>query len=242
MTPSSTPAGSTPSWTPCPRPTPAPSGADCLFADGSLQEAGQILWADGSTSCVGRDLPPEARAYEWARRVDYSRPPRSWSARRPGTPWGASTSRSSRPTARTSTSAYGSPTGAERVVRAASVVCHLESRSTSFRYKRFLIERNRAGLVFGGRMFLPSGSLRRPASPWPAPGPSAGHGPPRSVVDRRRPDSCSRSRCGVPTHVRRRGPDLTFWRFHVAIYPTHARWAMPRRWARGRRRRARAVG
>ena len=120
-----------------------------MFADGSLQEAGQILWADGSTSCVGHDLPPEARANEWARRVDYC-------------------SASSLMVRKATWDALGGldesffPAYCEDVdlcLRIAdggqsvwyeptSVVCHLESRSTSFRYKRFLIERNRAELVF----------------------------------------------------------------------------------------------
>ncbi len=46
-------------------------GSRLLHLDGTLQEAGQVLWADGSTSCVGRDAPPSAHAFEWARRVDY---------------------------------------------------------------------------------------------------------------------------------------------------------------------------
>ena len=53
------------------RPQVGAVGSRLLHSDGSLQEAGQVIWNDGSTACVGRDLPEENHAYEWARRVDY---------------------------------------------------------------------------------------------------------------------------------------------------------------------------
>ena len=53
------------------RPLIGAVGSRLLHQDGSLQEAGQVVWSDGSTSCVGRNAPPSAHAYEWARRVDY---------------------------------------------------------------------------------------------------------------------------------------------------------------------------
>src|SRR5580658_8714975 len=53
------------------RPRVGAVGSRLLHADGSLQEAGQVLWSDGSTTGVGRDAPAQLHAYEWARRVDY---------------------------------------------------------------------------------------------------------------------------------------------------------------------------
>ena len=41
------------------RPRIGAVGSRLLHPDGTLQEAGQILWSDGSTSCVGRDAPAD---------------------------------------------------------------------------------------------------------------------------------------------------------------------------------------
>lgn len=47
-------------------------GSRILFGDGSLQEAGGVLWNDGTTAHVGRDLPIGTTAYSTPREVDYS--------------------------------------------------------------------------------------------------------------------------------------------------------------------------
>jgi GT2 family glycosyltransferase len=46
-------------------------GSRILSADGSLQEAGSVLWNDGWAVHVGAGLPPEARAFAYVRDVDY---------------------------------------------------------------------------------------------------------------------------------------------------------------------------
>jgi GT2 family glycosyltransferase len=46
-------------------------GSRLLDPDGTLQEAGSILWSDASTHQVGRGLPPGTRAYDSVRDVDY---------------------------------------------------------------------------------------------------------------------------------------------------------------------------
>jgi hypothetical protein len=42
-----------------------------FFPDGRIQEAGTVIWADGSTLPVGRELPGEARSWHFVRKVDY---------------------------------------------------------------------------------------------------------------------------------------------------------------------------
>ncbi len=46
-------------------------GSRLLDLDGTLQEAGSILWSDGGTHHVGRGLPPGSTAYDRVRDVDY---------------------------------------------------------------------------------------------------------------------------------------------------------------------------
>ncbi|HYA00338.1 MAG TPA: glycosyltransferase family 2 protein, partial [Candidatus Binatia bacterium] len=46
-------------------------GSRLLDPDGTLQEAGSILWSDGSTQPVGRGLPAGNTKYERVRDVDY---------------------------------------------------------------------------------------------------------------------------------------------------------------------------
>ena len=52
-------------------PEVAAVGSRILFPDGSLQEAGSILWNDGSTAPIGRGLPADTQAYLYRRHVDY---------------------------------------------------------------------------------------------------------------------------------------------------------------------------
>jgi GT2 family glycosyltransferase len=47
-------------------------GARILSVDGTLQEAGSVLWRDGSTAHVGEGLPPESGAYQEPRDVDWA--------------------------------------------------------------------------------------------------------------------------------------------------------------------------
>lgn len=46
-------------------------GGLLVFPDGRQQEAGSVLWSDGWTSGVGRDLAGDDRRYLYERRVDY---------------------------------------------------------------------------------------------------------------------------------------------------------------------------
>ena len=46
-------------------------GSAVLFPDGRLQEAGSIIWSDGSTTPVGRGAPSLAPEYDFVRDVDY---------------------------------------------------------------------------------------------------------------------------------------------------------------------------
>jgi GT2 family glycosyltransferase len=47
-------------------------GSCILAEDGTLQEAGSVIWADGSATHVGAGLSPDATAYRKARDVDYA--------------------------------------------------------------------------------------------------------------------------------------------------------------------------
>jgi hypothetical protein len=47
-------------------------GSRILAVDGTLQEAGSVLWRDGSAAHVGEGLPPESNAYQEPRYVDYA--------------------------------------------------------------------------------------------------------------------------------------------------------------------------
>jgi GT2 family glycosyltransferase len=47
-------------------------GARIVSGDGTLQEAGSVLWRDGSTTHVGDGLPPDSAAFQESRDVDYA--------------------------------------------------------------------------------------------------------------------------------------------------------------------------
>jgi GT2 family glycosyltransferase len=47
-------------------------GPTILWPDGSLQEAGSVLWSDGWAAHVGASFPPGSTAYDYVRYVDYS--------------------------------------------------------------------------------------------------------------------------------------------------------------------------
>ena len=47
-------------------------GSRIVSVDGTLQEAGSVIWRDGSASHVGRGIPRDSGAYPEARWVDYS--------------------------------------------------------------------------------------------------------------------------------------------------------------------------
>jgi len=47
-------------------------GSRILLPDGTLQEAGSVIWSDGSSIGVGRGLPRGSRRYDYLREVDYA--------------------------------------------------------------------------------------------------------------------------------------------------------------------------
>jgi GT2 family glycosyltransferase len=47
-------------------------GSTMLFPDGTIQEAGSVLWDDASTLTVGRGLPGASRRFDYERRVDFT--------------------------------------------------------------------------------------------------------------------------------------------------------------------------
>ncbi len=53
-------------------PEAAAVGSRILFPDGRVQEAGSVLFEDGSTAPVGRGLPAGSGAYGFRRRVDFT--------------------------------------------------------------------------------------------------------------------------------------------------------------------------
>ena len=54
------------------RPLSGAVGSTMLFPDGTIQEAGSILWHDGSTLTVGRGLAGDSRRYDFERQVDFA--------------------------------------------------------------------------------------------------------------------------------------------------------------------------
>lgn len=123
-------------------------GSRMTFTDGTLHEAGQIVWRDGSTTAVGRGLPGETRRWRYLRQVDYC-------------------SAASLLVRRSAWLAVGGmdpgfhpgycedvdlcfsiqETGARILYEPQSVVCHHEGSSFDSLWRDFLMERNRSRLV-----------------------------------------------------------------------------------------------
>ena len=53
------------------RPDAGAAGSKLLFPDGSLQEAGGVIWADGTGANIGRGDDPARPVYNYVREVDY---------------------------------------------------------------------------------------------------------------------------------------------------------------------------
>ena len=54
------------------RPDAGAVGGSVLFPDGRIQEAGSVIWNDGSTMPVGRNTDRESLTWHFVRRVDYA--------------------------------------------------------------------------------------------------------------------------------------------------------------------------
>lgn len=83
-------------------------GSRMYFPDGSLQEAGSIVWSDGTTQSVGCDLPVGTRQWLWTRQVDYCSGGSLLVRRSTWDRLGGLTTATFPPTTRTSTCAFGS--------------------------------------------------------------------------------------------------------------------------------------
>ena len=81
-------------------------GSRILAVDGTLQEAGSVLWRDGSAAHVGEGLPPGPMPISSPGTWTTPPPMACWSPAGPGTPWAGSTSGSLPPTSRMSTCAW----------------------------------------------------------------------------------------------------------------------------------------
>jgi hypothetical protein len=123
-------------------------GGRIRFADGLLQEAGGIIWSDGTTAHVGRDLPAGDPSYLVARDVDYC------SAN------GLLVTRSAWEAADGFDESYYPAyyedvdlcmtlrrLGLRTVYEPTATLRHLETQSSSSSYRRFLMDRNRATFV-----------------------------------------------------------------------------------------------
>lgn len=131
------------------RPRAAAVGSTTLFPDGSIQEAGSVVWSDGSSVKVGRGLPGTSRAFDYERRVDHCSGT-SLLVRK--TSWDAIGGMD----AERYFPAYYEDTdfclrlierGEQVWYQPRSYVRHLESASTNSLYRDFLFERNRAAFV-----------------------------------------------------------------------------------------------
>ncbi len=128
------------------RPNAAAVGSTTLFPDGTIQEAGSLIWADGSTVKVGRNLSGDDRSYDFERRVEHCSGT-SLLVRR------SSWNKIDGMAADAYYPAYYEDTdfclrlieaGEEVWYQPRSYISHLESASTNSLYRSFLFEKNQA--------------------------------------------------------------------------------------------------
>jgi GT2 family glycosyltransferase len=123
-------------------------GCRILSADGSLQEAGSVLWSDGSTERVGVGLPAGTRRYSYVRDVDYASANGLLVTR---VAWSAVGGFDERyypaycEDVDLCLALHGQ--GFRVVYEPRARLRHLESQSTTSRYRLFLLRRNRQQLV-----------------------------------------------------------------------------------------------
>jgi len=124
-------------------PEAAAVGSRSLFTDGRVQEAGSVLFSDGSTAPVGRGLPAGSTAWSFVRKVDYCSANSLLVRRTVFDEVGGFDSRYF--------PAYYEDTDLALAMRTAgysilydgrSRIRHLESQSTTTHFKHFLFRRN----------------------------------------------------------------------------------------------------
>ena len=132
-------------------------GSRILSADGSLQEAGSVLWDDGSTERVGFGLPAGTLRYSYVRDVDFMSA-NGLMVRRAA--WNAVGGFDER-----FFPAYYEDVdlcmamrehGYRVVYEPRARLHHLESQSTSTRFRKFLLARNRKQFVAKWKAELPA--------------------------------------------------------------------------------------
>ena len=131
------------------RPLAAAVGSTTLFPDGSIQEAGSVIWADGSTVKVGRGLPGGSRQYDYERKVEHCSGTSLLVRRSSWIAIGGMDAERYYP-------AYYEDTdfclrlieaGGEVWYQPRSYLRHLESASTNSSYRLFLFEKNQTVFV-----------------------------------------------------------------------------------------------
>ena len=119
------------------------AGSRVLLANGTLQEAGGVIWRDGSTSGIGRGMDPSAAAYGVTRDVDYVSFCSAMVTREAWTATGGFDERYFPAYYEDTDLCMRAAALGWRVVCAgASVVSHAEGRSSERRFQRFLKRRN----------------------------------------------------------------------------------------------------
>jgi GT2 family glycosyltransferase len=123
-------------------------GCRILSADGTLQEAGSVLWSDGSTEHVGGKLPAGTRRYSYVREVDYASANGLLVSRVAWTAVGGFDERYFPAYCEDVDLCLALRKKGFRVVyEPRARLRHLESQSTTSRYRLFLLTRNRRRLV-----------------------------------------------------------------------------------------------
>lgn len=136
-------------------PTIGAVGCRILSADGSLQEAGSVLWSDGSTEHVGGGLPAGTRRYSYVRDVDYASANGLLVSRAAWNAVGGFDERYYPAYCEDVDLCLALRQQGFRVVyEPRARLYHLESQSTTSRYRLFLLTRNRQRLLDKWRVDL----------------------------------------------------------------------------------------
>ena len=123
-------------------------GSRMTFTDGTLHEAGQIVWRDGSTTAVGRGLPGDTRRWRYLRQVDYCSAASLLVRRSAWLSAGAMDPAFHPGYCEDVDLCFAiQETGARILYQPRSVICHHEGSSFDSVWRDFLMERNRRRLV-----------------------------------------------------------------------------------------------